>query len=53
MTYFPYFVHTYHLEKFTDYLNSKHKNIKFTYEKESNNSLHFMDILISRSQNGF
>ena len=26
-----------HLEKFTNYLNSKHKNIKFTYEKESNN----------------
>ena len=42
-----------HLEKFTDYLNSKHKNIKFTYEKESNNSLPFLDILISRSENGF
>ena len=41
-----------HLEKFTNYLNSKHKNIKFTYEKESNNSLHFLDILISRSENG-
>ena len=33
-----------HLEKFTNYLNSKHKNIKFTYEKESNNSLPFLDI---------
>ena len=42
-----------HLEKFTNYLNSKHKNIKFTYEKESNNSLPFLDILISRSENGF
>ena len=42
-----------HLEKFTSYLNSKHKNIKFTYEKESNNSLPFLDILISRSENGF
>ena len=41
-----------HLEKFTNYLNSKH-NIKFTYEKESNNSLPFLDILISRSENGF
>ena len=40
-----------HLEKFTNYLNSKHKNIKFTYEKESNNS--FLDILTSRSKNGF
>ena len=42
-----------HLEKFTNYLNSKHKNIKFTYEKESNNSLPFLDILILRSENGF
>ena len=42
-----------HLEKFTNYLNSKHKNIKFAYEKESNNSLPFLDILISRSENGF
>ena len=41
------------LEKFTSYLNSKHKNIKFTYEKESNNSLPFLDILISRSENSF
>ena len=41
-----------HLEKFTNYLNLKHKNIKFTYEKESNNSLPFLDILISRSENG-
>ena len=36
------------LEKLTNYLNSKHKNIKFTYEKESNNSLPFLDILTSR-----
>ena len=42
-----------HLEKFTNYLNSKHKNIKFTYEKESNNSLPVLNILISRSKNGF
>ena len=42
-----------YLDKFTDYLNSKHRNIKFTYEKESNNSLPFLDILISRSENGF
>ena len=42
-----------HLEKFTNYLNSKDKNIKFTYEKESNNLLSFLDILISRSKNGF
>ena len=42
-----------HLKKFTNYLNSKHRNINFTYEKDSNNSLSFLDILISRSENGF
>ena len=42
-----------HLEKFTNYSDSKHKNIKFTYDKENNNSLPFLDILISRSENGF
>ena len=42
-----------HLEKFTNYLNLKQKNIKFTYEKKSNNSLSFLDILISRSENCF
>ena len=41
------------LEKFTNYLNSKHKNIKFTYEKESTNSLSFLNISVSRSENGF
>ena len=40
-------------DQFTSYLNLKHKNIKFIYEKESNNSLPFLDILISRSENGF
>ena len=30
-----------HLEKFANYLNSKHENIKITFEKESNNSLLF------------
>ena len=42
-----------HLEAFASYLNSKHKNIEFKYEKKSNNSLSFLDILISRSDNGF
>ena len=42
-----------HLEKFTNYLNLKHENVKLTYEKESNNPLPFLDILISRSENGF
>ena len=42
-----------HLEKFTNYLNLKQKDIKFIFEKESNNSLPFLGILISRSENGF
>ena len=41
------------VEKFANHFNSKHKDIKFSYEKESNNSLPFLDILISRSKNGF
>ena len=31
----------------------ENKNIKFADEKESNNSLPFLDTLISRSENGF
>ena len=50
---FPLFHSPDNLEKFTNYLNSKHKNIKLTYEKEINDSLRFLDILISRSENGF
>ena len=42
-----------HLEKFTNYLHTKHENIKFIYEKESNNLLPFLDILMSRLENGF
>ena len=53
MIYLLYFVHHNHLAKFANDLNSKHKNIKFSYEKETNNSLTFLDTLISRSKNGF
>ena len=42
-----------HFENFTNYLNSKHKNIKFIHAKESNHSLPFLDVLISRSENCF
>ena len=42
-----------HLEKFTNYLNSKHKNIKLSREKESNSSQPFLDFLIARSKNSF
>ena len=42
-----------HLEKFQNYLNSKHRNIRFTCEKEHNNSMPFLDVLITRTSNGF
>ena len=42
-----------HLEKFKNYLNSKHRNIRFTCEKGHNNSMPFLDILISRTSYGF
>ena len=35
------------------YVSNLNKNIKFTYRKESNNSLPVLDILISRSENSF
>ena len=42
-----------HLEKFLNYLNSKHRNIRLTCEKEHNNSMPLLDVLITRNSNGF
>ena len=42
-----------HLEKFKNYLNSKHRNIRFACEKEHNNSMPFLNVLITRTNNGF
>lgn len=36
---------------FPNYLNNKHEHIKFTVEKENNNSLAFFDILITKYEN--
>ena len=36
---------------FFNYINRQHPNIKFTFEKESNNQLSFLDILITKSSN--
>ena len=44
---FVLFRSPHHLEKFNEYLNTKHTNIKFTSEKEVNRSLTFLDVLIS------
>ena len=35
-------------QKFLQYLNSKHPNIKFSMEEEHNNQLPFLDVLIQR-----
>ena len=40
------------LELFFDHLNNKHANIKFTVEKENNKNIFFLDILLTRQQNG-
>ena len=37
-------------ETFHKYLNTKHKNIKFIYEKQIENKLPFLDILISNNE---
>ena len=42
-----------HLGKFQNYLNFKHRNIRFTCEKEYNNSKPFLDVLITRTSNDF
>ena len=42
-----------HIEKFRNYLNRQHKNIKFTSETENENSISFLDIKITRDNNKF
>ena len=36
-----------HLKLFANYVNSKHKNIKFTFETEDSNSFSFLDVKIT------
>ena len=42
-----------HISKFLEYLNSKHRNIKFTVEKESDSRLSFLDVSVCRVNNIF
>ena len=42
-----------HLLHFRNYLNSKHQNISFSFECESNNKMSFLDVEISREQGKF
>ena len=39
------------LKKFVAYMNTKHLNIKFTFEHELNNTFSFLDVKISRENN--
>ena len=41
------------VELFLNYLNNQHDNIKFTYEKESNGCLSFLDVRVEKSFLGF
>ena len=42
-----------HVKKFLRYMNSRHKNMKFTYEEEQNDILPFLDIKITRDGDRF
>ena len=42
-----------HLKLFLNYFYSYHKNIKFTFEKETNSELSFLDIEISKDKKQF
>ena len=38
-----------HVKKFVDFMNTKHRNIRFTFEIEDQNSFSFLDIKIIKS----
>ena len=42
-----------HAPLFLDYLNSKHQNINFTMEMESNNQIFFLDVLVIKDDFNF
>ena len=42
-----------HVKKFHKYLNSRHKNMSFTYEIEENSKLAFLDVSVSREGDHF
>ena len=42
-----------HVKKFWRYLNSRHDNMNFTYESESDDKLPFLDVLVSREAGQF
>ena len=50
---FVLFQSPHHLEKFNEYLNKEHANVKFTDEKEVNGTLPFLEVLISQNNKCF
>ena len=42
-----------HLKLFVNYVNLKHKNIKFTFETEDSNNFSFLDVKITRKNKRF
>ena len=42
-----------HVKKFQSFLNSRHPNIKFTFEVEKDGGFPFLDVLVSRENNKF
>ena len=42
-----------HIDLFLDYLNTRHECIQFTKEIEINNSLSFLDVIITKNNNKF
>ena len=41
-----------HHRKFLEYMNTKHQSISFTEELENNNQLAFLDVLVTRTDDG-
>ena len=50
---FLFFRSKHHIQKFRNYLNCQHKNIRLTSEIENENSILFLDIKISSDNNKF
>ena len=45
---FVFFSHESHVAKFVEYMNNQHANIKFTCEKQVDNRLNFLDVLVEK-----
>ena len=42
-----------HFQEFYDFINCQHQNIRFTFEKEENGTIPFLDILINSTPSSF